>query len=492
MFPFALSLDRPLARGPFLVWGLELLAGKIVLDAGLAAAFGRPFSLAFYVNPFASLVAAPSQSAGHAFPHVSAGPATAYWLTVVGLSLPFLLAGVTLMIRRLRDVGLPPPLALLFFVPFLKFLAFAALAALPSKDPARKLTYDAGPFRSAEIDVTPPPPSSRTVSRRRRRLGLLYGSLSGAGIGMSAMGLSVYGLRDYGAPFMIATPFVAGFVATWVYARLYRPSLRGMLAVTMLSFTIGMIGLGLSAIEGFACMIMASPLFGFEAILGGLLAHAIARSHPVPAPGVTPSALALLPLAFAANAASPAPPEPAAPVESEVVVHAPPDVVWKRVIAFPPLAPPTESIFRAGIAAPLAATIDGEGPGAVRRCEFTTGTFVEPITVWSPGRELSFSVSSQPDPMREATLYPGPRPPHLDGYLESTRGQFVLEPLPDGSTRLVGRTWYRVNMAPVPYWRLWGDRIIHAVHMRVLRHVAALAERDARTLTASADPPTTP
>jgi len=83
--------------------------------------------------------------------------------------------------------------------------------------------------------------------------------------------------------------------------------------------------------------------------------------------------------------------------------------------------------------------------------------------------------------MREWTLHAGPRPAHLDRYLETTRVQFVLEPLADGATRLVGRTWYRVHMAPVAYWRLWADRIIHAIHMRVLEHIAALAEEDARS-----------
>ena len=29
---------------------------------------------------------------------------------------------------------------------------------------------------------------------------------------------------------------------------------------------------------------------------------------------------------------------------------------------------------------------------------------------------------------------------------------------------------------PERYWRLWADPVIHAIHMRVLRHVAALAE----------------
>jgi hypothetical protein len=292
------------------------------------------------------------------------------------------------------------------------------------------------------------------------------------------MAFSVYALREYEAPLMIAAPAVGGFVGTWVYARLHAPTVGGAVLVTVFGFLLSMLVLGMSAIEGFGCMLMAAPLFCGEALLGSLIAFAIARTLDTAPASVTASTFAVLPLAFAANQASPPPAEVSEPVESEIVVHAPPDVVWKRVIAFPPLAPPTEAIFWTGVAAPLAATIDGEGVGAVRRCEFTTGTFVEPIEVWRPGRELSFSVSSQPDPMREWTLYPGLRPPHLDGYLESTRGQFVLEPLPDGSTRLIGRTWYRVHMAPVPYWRLWGNGIIHAIHMRVLRHVAALAEAD--------------
>jgi hypothetical protein len=215
-----------------------------------------------------------------------------------------------------------------------------------------------------------------------------------------------------------------------------------------------------------------------EALMGALLAKSLAESDQFVRAAPVRSSLVLVPLVFAANGASPLPPEDSLPIESAIVVHAPPEVVWKRVVSFPPLAPPTEALFRAGIAAPLAATIDGEGVGATRRCEFTTGTFVEPIDVWKPGRELSFHVTSQPDPMREWTLHAGPRPPHLDGYLQSTRGQFVLEPLPDGSTRLVGRTWYRVHMEPAGYWRMWGDAIIHAIHMRVLEHVAHLAEDD--------------
>jgi hypothetical protein len=32
-------------------------------------------------------------------------------------------------------------------------------------------------------------------------------------------------------------------------------------------------------------------------------------------------------------------------------------------------------------------------------------------------------------------------------------------------------------MAPAVYWRPWTDTLIHAIHLRVLRHVKDLAER---------------
>ena len=152
--------------------------------------------------------------------------------------------------------------------------------------------------------------------------------------------------------------------------------------------------------------------------------------------------------------------------------------MWRHVISFPPLRPPHERVFRLGIAYPTAASIDGRGVGAVRRCRFSTGDFVEPITVWDAPRVLRFDVASQPPPMRELSPYGHIHPPHLDGFLQSVRGEFRLEALPGGRTRLVGTTWYRNRMWPRRYWQVFSDRFIHAIHLRVLRHVKALAEAD--------------
>lgn len=142
---------------------------------------------------------------------------------------------------------------------------------------------------------------------------------------------------------------------------------------------------------------------------------------------------------------------------------------------------PDEFFFRLGIAYPTSATISGIGPGAERRCHFSTGDFVEPIEVWDEPHLLKFAVTENPPPMKELTIFDGVAPPHLHGFMNSQAGQFRLIALDDGSTLLEGTTWYRNDMAPIPYWQLWSDAILHRIHMRVLRHIKTLAETEVMT-----------
>jgi hypothetical protein len=68
-------------------------------------------------------------------------------------------------------------------------------------------------------------------------------------------------------------------------------------------------------------------------------------------------------------------------------------------------------------------------------------------------------------------------PAHIAGhYLRSEKGEFLLETLPDGKTRLIGTTWYRLQFWPTAYWQNWSDYVIHRIHLRVLTHIKALAE----------------
>ena len=232
------------------------------------------------------------------------------------------------------------------------------------------------------------------------------------------------------------------------------------------------------ALDGAICVLMALPL-ALPLALAGAYVGWLARRGASRPPRTFALALVALPLAMGAEAKVDRPPAHHA-VTTSVIVDAPPEAVWRRVVAFPPLPEPRSLHFRAGIAYPRSATISGRGVGAVRRCRFSTGDFVEPITVWDEPRRLAFSVTEQPAPMRELSFWGEVHPPHLDGFLRSRRGEFRLIPLPGGRTLLRGTTWYENRMWPAPYWRLWSDEIIGSIHERVLAHVARWAEADHR------------
>jgi len=304
----------------------------------------------------------------------------------------------------------------------------------------------------------------------------------GALLGVGCMAISVTVLGAYGVALFFAAPIVCGVVSAVLFVSLHGPSRSGPYAAALCAMALAGAVLVAFAVEGFFCLLMAAPLVLLGVLFGALIGAALGVARDLDGPRgrkrTVGGALAMLPLSLLADQAGLGAGVAPAPVETEIVVAASPELVWRRLVAFPRIEPPREWFFRAGIAAPLEAILSEGKVGAVRICRFTTGDMREPIEVWDPPRALTYAVASQPDPMREMTLWRGARPPHLDGYLEATLGQFELHPLAGGRTRLVGRTWYRTNMVPERYWRLWGDAIIHAIQRRVLRHVAALAERD--------------
>ena len=291
-----------------------------------------------------------------------------------------------------------------------------------------------------------------------------------AGAGGAVVGTELLGV--YGLALFVLLPIAVGYLAASLHES---PTLPIAIALGLTSTIVASALLLLLALEGAICIVMAAPLALPFAALGAAIGHRQRRR----APRTFAAVAVALPLLMSVEAGAERRPD-VHPVTTRVVVAAPPSVVWRHVVEFPPLPEPREAVFRAGIAYPTAATIEGRGVGAIRRCRFSTGDFVEPVTVWDPPRRLAFSVREQPEPMRELSPWGDVHPPHLDGFLRSLRGEFRLTALPGGRTLLEGTTWYENRMWPQRYWRLWSDELIHTIHRRVLRHVAEHAEAAAR------------
>ena len=373
--------------------------------------------------------------------------------------LPFLYIGVRLTLRRLADADWSPWLVMLFFVPFVNYVLMLTLVAAPT---ATVRVESARPVISGRR--VPWPASASAI------VAMIAGGL----VGIGGIALTVQVLSNYGAALFLAIPFAMGVVSGYSYKWLRPDAGRGQTMGAGLASTLalGLFLLGVG-IEGVACLLMSLPIGGPIVMFGASVGWSIAGDMVT---GRSTIGLFLLPLGIMLEPSAGAG-QPAREVLSVVEIAASPEQVWPHVVAFRPLSAPTDLLFRAGIAYPMSARIEGQGVGAIRYCEFSTGAFVEPITAWEPGRRLAFDVTRSPPPLREWSFYDNVSAPHLDGFLQSRRGEFKLIPLPNGGTRLEGRTWYQVRMAPEWYWRIWSDAIIHRIHARVLDHIRNEATR---------------
>jgi uncharacterized membrane protein YfcA len=443
------TFEERVGRREYVVSGGGLALAKYVGDAALVwAATGRIWTPLDYLTTVHSVLS--SRLAGA--PGWLA-PALAAW------ALPFMWVGFGMSMRRALDAGRTAWLALLFFIPYATYALIALLAALP-----------AAPARRARAPEEP-------RSYERRLPSALLSMLAGAGIGLAMIALSVHGMRTYGVALFFGTPFVMGVVTAFLLNRRYPTRWRETAELVAMTVAVTGGALILMAVEGMVCVVLTAPLAFVVALLGAVAGRYIALRDPSRDANAL-AALIVVPAIASADVRRA--PTPLREVRSSVEIDAPPDVVWRRVIAFPPLAEPPGVVFRLGIAYPLRAEIVGRGVGAVRYCVFSTGAFVEPITAWEPGRRLAFDVTTQPRPLHEWSPYTGVVPPHLDGYFRSRRGEFRLVSLPGRRTRLEGSTWYEMRLYPEGYWVLFADALVSRIHGRVLRHVRALAEADER------------
>jgi len=444
-------------RRDYLRWCLLLMGVKLVFDYFLAyVVFEQPWSPIYYFYPPTIDQRDPRAETNFLF-----------WMVVLGL--PFACSGIMLTLRRLRAAGWSRLLCLLFFVPVLNVLFFILLCVAPERP------------TSGASTVPPMPGRLRAWMPENPWLSALLSVIitTVLGVGLTFLGEEI--LQQYALSLFVLSPFALGLVASLVHGARRPRSFGACVSVTLMSVLLIGVALLLVAFEGIICLLMALPLALPLALLGCTVGYLIQRdegNQPGIPPTVSTMALALPLLMLFDHAGNPTPTLFA--VSSTVEIAAPPEVVWRNVIEFRELPPPTERLFHTGIAYPIRAIIHGHGVGAIRYCLFTTGPFVEPIEVWDEPHLLRFGVTVNPAPMDEWSPYTHLRPPHLDGYFVSEHGQFKLTLLPNGHTRLEGTTWYRDHLWPEAYWRPWSDYIIHRIHLRVLNFIKSESEEQAK------------
>lgn len=261
-------------------------------------------------------------------------------------------------------------------------------------------------------------------------------------------------------PSFFLIPFFVGLVAAWFWRSLNRTlgwSFLDALWVTL-------VGLAAAAVvlrEGVVCLVIVSPALYVFILCGILLGRVWFR------PNFSQLQLTIFPLlVLVALGESLYHTEQQAVVTHRILIHAPPAKIWPHVLAFPVIPEqPDYWIFRLGLPYPTQTTNGGNFVGADRQCIFSNGVVIkERVAEFVPNEKLTFDVAEEPTD------------PEAYGHITLHRGQFVLEDNHDGTTTLIGSSWYTLHVRPRWYFDLWTRDMTRAVHLRVMNHIRRLAE----------------
>lgn len=258
----------------------------------------------------------------------------------------------------------------------------------------------------------------------------------------------------------VIVPLCMGIISAWYWRNYALPSRKILLNSLINCF----IAIPLSAIflkEGAICLIIVSPLLLTFIYSGMYIGRGMFRRDDST---LNVSVIAALLLIFVVDSVSEHHYQNM--VSDELVINATPDKIWKNVVAFERIKQENKYwLFKVGMPSPVESTVTGYHLGAGRKCIFSNGyVFDEKIVTYDVNSNLTFDVTHQP------------RDPEIMGHIDILRGQFILMDNGNGTTTLIGNSWYKLYVFPTWYYDIWAKSITRNVHWRVMEHIKELSE----------------
>jgi hypothetical protein len=314
-------------------------------------------------------------------------------------------------------------------------------------------------------------------------IGLISGLLYGLVIQIAARThhlKEVFGVMSLG--FVFVLPLAVGFVAAHFGGYKRGKQLRFYLATPLATASTCLIAAMLLGWEGLICLILATPVYFFMAVMGGLFAfifHRLIEGRDRRLPLFVTSFVLIAPPATAYYEHGAPLPFEVRKVHTEIQIDAPKDKVWQKIIRVEPIVEPITGFFyRMGFPRPIAASLSREGIGGVREARFEKDlVFIETVDEWTDEERLSFAIAVDPKQTPLTTL-----DPHVSvggEYFDVMRGTYWIEARPAGVT-LHLESEFRLSTNFNRYAGVWGEFLMRDIQMSILRVLKDRCERSSK------------
>jgi len=284
--------------------------------------------------------------------------------------------------------------------------------------------------------------------------------------------------------FMVFLPIAIGFITIFLIERRQPQSFWTWLLVPWVAVFAGEAATAAAFWEGLICIVMFTPIAMVASSVGGVAAGLIARrARSRRTNNISLVCVMCLPLLMSGFEQRFLEQRDLRNVESLIDIQAAPALVWKnveRVRSIDPAELQPSWSHAIGFPNPVEATLSQEGIGGVRHASFEGGVlFIETIDTWEPEHRLGFSIRAQTEQIPPTTL-----DEHVTvggKFFDVLHGEYTLESLASGGTRLHLVSRHRVSTDFNWYAHLWTDAVMNDLQRRILLVVKNRSEAAART-----------
>jgi hypothetical protein len=213
-----------------------------------------------------------------------------------------------------------------------------------------------------------PPPAEEQALPFQPWWPILAGALVGIALRLMFYGKPGGAYAAMMASFIYLAPVLVGATTVYLAERQKRRSWGYYAGASALANLLFVVGTFLALIEGLICAIVIVPMFVVFGVVGGVLMGVVCRVTKWPRHALY--SLAVLPLVLGGLEADVATPSRFGAVERTVIIHAPPETVWRNIMHVRDIRPAEVErawIYRIGVPLPVSADEEATPEGLVRK-----------------------------------------------------------------------------------------------------------------------------
>jgi len=279
-----------------------------------------------------------------------------------------------------------------------------------------------------------------------------------------------------GIGFLLGVPFLIGYITVYIAEKNYIYKMPFAIFTPWISImALFLLTLAFS-VEGWACWIMALPIFLIASSFGGLWAHNVRKRQNKNK--LQLSIVLLLPFIVAPIEHYIGASTKVSQAYTEITIHATKRQIWQNVTRVRTIDQKQDSASftrSLGFPRPIKAELDKEAVGGRRKAIFDKGlVFDEEVIAYQPEKSMTFTIHANPYDIPSTTM-----DKHIvigGDYFDVLTGTYQLEQIGPNTCKLHLYSSFKLHTTFNFYADIWAGLIMKDIQQNILKVIKERAE----------------